>query len=108
VIQLPDGLRLWWSQTLPTLAGWLFGLGILAFWFWPLGVIVYKAITPATPPEPIPDSVRIADSLWSDSASRADSAFNDSVERGLIRIIDTCIGEPDPDDDEHWSPSDRY
>jgi hypothetical protein len=80
-----------------------------------IGVIVALFTVPSwvcdklTPtPEPISDSVRIADSLWMDSANHADSAFSDSVERGLIRIIDTCLEEPDPDDDERWSPSDRY
>jgi hypothetical protein len=50
------------------------------------------------PPDPIPDSVQRAESLWWDSSFRADSMLQDSIDRGLIRVIyrDPKPEEPDP------------
>jgi hypothetical protein len=50
--------------------------------------------------EPIPDSVRVADSIAFDSFMAADSAFDDSVDRGLIRVIQEEEPEPTIDNDE--------
>ena len=57
---------------------------------------------PSVTSEPISDSRRIADSLEVDSVWRADSAFEDSIDRGLIRVI--YIEREEESDDGRWDP----